>query len=184
MIILVIGDRHYDSPRPIWAMLQGLWEEDSIGFGSLSWEPFVVIEGGQKKLIPGTSDYTGADYHAAQWAKNCHLHGPYLTPEQWKTHDEPTHPGISFKAWGAIYGNLIQPVVHHSHPADWNKYGKVAGPIRNSEMLKLHPDIDLVLAFHDDLSESKGTRDMVHKAQKAGIEVWVTSRRLPRITLL
>lgn len=46
-----------------------------------------------------------------------------------------------------------------SFPADWDTFGKSAGPIRNREMLCEEPD--LVLAFHDDLEKSKGTRDMV-----------------------
>ena len=44
-------------------------------------------------------------------------------------------------------------------PADWKKYGKSAGPIRNREMLKMDPDI--VLIFHDDPKNSKGTKDCV-----------------------
>jgi hypothetical protein len=30
---------------------------------------------------------------------------------------------------------------------------------------------DLVLAFHDDISKSKGTRNMVDQAMKAGVKV-------------
>jgi len=56
------------------------------------------------------------------------------------------------------------------YPADWNRYGLAAGPIRNQEMLdKERPD--LVLAFHPDLSMSKGTRDMVQRAKNAGVTV-------------
>lgn len=55
------------------------------------------------------------------------------------------------------------------HPADWVKYGRPAGPIRNREMLAAGPDI--VLAFHPNLDKSKGTKDMVTIAQKAGIPV-------------
>lgn len=184
MKVLVTGSRFYDDARPIWATLQGLWEEDATGFGSLYWTPFVLVEGGQKRYEQDTGVTTGADYHAAQWAKNSPLHGPCLTPEQWDMCDEPNHPGISPADYGAIYGNLTQPVVHYSHPADWQKYNKAAGPVRNGEMLKLHPDINLVLAFHDDIDSSRGTADMVARAQKADIEVWLTSRRLPRVTLL
>jgi hypothetical protein len=36
-------------------------------------------------------------------------------------------------------------------------------------MLDLKPDI--VLAFHENLSESKGTKDMIKKAEKKGYEV-------------
>ena len=42
-------------------------------------------------------------------------------------------------------------------PADWKRFGRSAGPIRNREMLAQRPD--LVLAFHNCLSESKGTKD-------------------------
>ena len=55
--------------------------------------------------------------------------------------------------------------------ADWDRYGNKAGPIRNSAMLKLGPDV--VWAFHDDLDRSKGTLDMVRKACRKGIPVAV-----------
>ena len=55
-------------------------------------------------------------------------------------------------------------------PADWNKYGKAAGPIRNQQMLD-EGKPDLVLAFHNDIRNSKGTLDMISRANKAGIEV-------------
>lgn len=50
--------------------------------------------------------------------------------------------------------------------ADWKKYGKAAGPIRNMEMLsKGKPD--LVVAFPG----GRGTQNMVALARKAGVEV-------------
>ena len=59
--------------------------------------------------------------------------------------------------------------------AEWDKYGKKAGGIRNSIMLAMKPD--LVLAFSNDLSNDKGTRDTVNKATKKGIKVlWVRSK--------
>lgn len=57
-----------------------------------------------------------------------------------------------------------------TYPANWNKYKKGAGPIRNSLMLKENK-IDIVLAFHNHLGESKGTKDMVTKALEMGIKV-------------
>jgi hypothetical protein len=57
------------------------------------------------------------------------------------------------------------------YPAEWDTYGNAAGPIRNQQMLDENPDIGLVLAFHDDLASSKGTKDMVKRARKAGIPV-------------
>lgn len=63
------------------------------------------------------------------------------------------------------------------YPADWDGLGKKAGPIRNSEMLKEEPDV--VWAFHDQIENSKGTRDMCDKAHKAGLPVYVVSRYKP-----
>jgi hypothetical protein len=55
--------------------------------------------------------------------------------------------------------------------ADWKRYGRAAGPKRNQQMLDENPN--LVLAFHPNINESKGTKDMVNRARKAGIEVLV-----------
>jgi hypothetical protein len=54
--------------------------------------------------------------------------------------------------------------------AKWEKYGDAAGPIRNQEMLDLYKP-ELVVAFHNDIEHSKGTKNMVTKATNAGIEV-------------
>lgn len=52
--------------------------------------------------------------------------------------------------------------------AKWGKHGRSAGPRRNREMLdKGKPDI--VIAFHDNIEESKGTKDMIDKTRKRGI---------------
>jgi len=55
-------------------------------------------------------------------------------------------------------------------PADWNKYGRSAGPIRNSEMLK-RGNPDCVIAFRG--PNSRGTQNMIDQSKKAGIEVVV-----------
>lgn len=57
------------------------------------------------------------------------------------------------------------------YPANWNKYGRAAGPIRNKKMLD--SGLDRVLAFHHDLDQSKGTANMVKIATKAGVPVEV-----------
>jgi len=57
-----------------------------------------------------------------------------------------------------------------AYPANWKVYGKGAGPIRNQQMLDENPDIDLVLAFHNGIEHSKGTKDMVQRADKKGIK--------------
>lgn len=56
-------------------------------------------------------------------------------------------------------------------PAAWKKYGKAAGPIRNMKMLGTGPI--LVIAFHDDITNSKGTKHIVREARKQKIDVEV-----------
>ena len=56
-----------------------------------------------------------------------------------------------------------------SVPADWKTYRNAAGPIRNSQMLKLSPDY--VIAF----SGGRGTANMVQQAIKAGVQVITVS---------
>lgn len=57
-------------------------------------------------------------------------------------------------------------------PADWERHGKAAGPIRNRSMLMLRPH--MVLAFVDKpLQESRGTWNMVKIAREAGIHTRV-----------
>jgi len=55
--------------------------------------------------------------------------------------------------------------------ANWSKYGRAAGPIRNDEMLKENPN--LVIAFHSHLEQSKGTADTIKKALAKNIPVWL-----------
>jgi hypothetical protein len=52
-----------------------------------------------------------------------------------------------------------------SHPADWGKHGKAAGPIRNQEMLD--SGVDILIAFPG----GRGTADMTRRALAAGVKV-------------
>ena len=62
--------------------------------------------------------------------------------------------------WGRKSGVRVHPV-----PAQWKKYGRRAGPIRNQNMLGQSPD--LVVAFPG----GRGTADMIRRAKAAGVEV-------------
>lgn len=55
--------------------------------------------------------------------------------------------------------------------AEWSVYGKAAGPKRNQKMIEEKPD--LVIAFHDDIENSKGTKDMVTRAKENNVKVIV-----------
>jgi hypothetical protein len=69
-------------------------------------------------------------------------------------------------------------IEHLRFPADWKRYGRGAGPVRNRQMLNEgHPS--LVFAFHNDLDASKGTRDMVECARQAGVLVRVFASSSP-----
>lgn len=56
------------------------------------------------------------------------------------------------------------------YPADWARYGRAAGPIRNKFQYD-EEQPDLVLAFHDNMINSKGTLHMVLYAAKQGCKV-------------
>ena len=53
----------------------------------------------------------------------------------------------------------------HTFPADWTRFGRAAGPLRNQQMVDQHPDY--VAAFP--LDDSRGTWDAVRRAKSAGI---------------
>jgi hypothetical protein len=68
------------------------------------------------------------------------------------------------------------------YPADWNKYGKGAGPVRNKQMLNrlMEKKSSIVYAFfYGDPSASKGTANMVSQCQSNGIEPIV--KVVPRV---
>jgi len=60
------------------------------------------------------------------------------------------------------------------YPAEWKKYGKAAGPIRNRVMLT-EGKPDLVVAFHTEIEKSKGTKNMLEIAEKAGVNTILVS---------
>ena len=100
-----------------------------------------------------------------------------LVREELKKH-LPIDCVIEGEAWGAdTIGRQIAESMGIdvlAFPANWSKYGRAAGPIRNKQMLTRGKPT-LVLAFHNDLENSKGTKDMVRQARKAGVEVIVIS---------
>lgn len=54
------------------------------------------------------------------------------------------------------------------HPADWERHGKAAGPIRNAEMAEV---ADALIAFWD--GQSRGTKSMIDLAKRKGLQVAV-----------
>lgn len=68
----------------------------------------------------------------------------------------------------ADYAYSLGFEVEH-YPADWKRYGKKAGIIRNLEMLDARPN--LVFAFWD--GKSRGTKHVIDEARKRRIHVEV-----------
>lgn len=62
--------------------------------------------------------------------------------------------------WCRTFGVAVDP-----HPADWKRYGRAAGPIRNREMV--NAGADLVIAFPG----GDGTADCVRAAYDADLTV-------------
>jgi hypothetical protein len=69
--------------------------------------------------------------------------------------------------WVGTIGRMDSHIKVEEHPADWARYGNVAGHKRNQEMLDT--GIDLVLAFQVD--KSPGTKGCVKMAKRMDIPV-------------
>lgn len=73
---------------------------------------------------------------------------------------------------GGMHGWSVVPM-----PAQWNAHGKLAGPMRNQRMADVAGRLRQVgyevsvLAFHDDLDGSKGTKGMVRIARDESFPV-------------
>lgn len=63
----------------------------------------------------------------------------------------------------ALWESFGRPT--EAHPADWDRHGKAAGPLRNQEMVD--SGIDLLIAFPG----GRGTADMRRRAEAAGVRV-------------
>ena len=74
---------------------------------------------------------------------------------------------LAAEVWYELWGDgFTKPYL-----AEWARYGKSAGAIRNRKMLSENPDIELVVAFNENISASKGTLDMIQQAIRAGIPI-------------
>lgn len=70
---------------------------------------------------------------------------------------------------GRRWGVDVIPV-----PAQWNRYGRGAGPMRNQQMLDEHPDIEQVWAFRSQ-GKSNGTDDMVSRGKASGVPTYIVT---------
>lgn len=126
MRVLICGDRDWNDPDIIDAIVRGLHE-------------IAITKDKELEVVEGKA--RGADRMAESSAYNVerNIHGELGFSPRIKVLD---------------------------FPAKWDEFGNAAGPIRNREMLKADPDV--IIAFHSDISASKGTKDMINIAVEAG----------------
>jgi YspA, cpYpsA-related SLOG family len=60
-----------------------------------------------------------------------------------------------------------------AYPAAWDQYGDGAGPMRNRQMLDENPDVEFIIAFHDDIENSAGTKHMCSYALIKGKKAFI-----------
>ena len=111
-----------------------------VSLDAVASEIDLIIEGGCRVYVP---DVVGGGHPSGR------LVNPYVSAD------------LFAHQWAE---ERRKPVI--SHFADWDSFGKAAGPIRNKEMLEQwNPDV--VIAFPG----GKGTRNMVKQAKARGIRV-------------
>ena len=62
----------------------------------------------------------------------------------------------------------INNIPVHVFPADWSKYGKSAGPIRNKQMAEY---ADALIAIWDGIS--RGTKHMIETAESMNLKIYI-----------
>jgi hypothetical protein len=113
-------------------------------------------------LVCGSRDWTDREF------LNRHLDWVFdRTPVSVVIEGEARGADLMAADWAVSHGIPVE-----RYPADWEHYGKAAGPVRNQLMLDVGKP-EYVVAFTPDLGSSKGTADMVRRARKAGLPVLI-----------
>lgn len=148
MRVLVCGSRSFEDEMTVWDVLNGIYQMQACGWLTVVAEPLIIIEGLAR----------GADLCAANWVRNCPLHGDVV--------DLSTYDLATFDD-----GGNGMPVALIEFPAQWSAWGPKAGYIRNRQMLE-EGKPDVVWAFVDKpLPSSRGTAMMCKIAREAGVPV-------------
>lgn len=93
---------------------------------------------------------TGVDTAAQQWVD--------LPGQQWNT-------GVKGRGGAKEVERLV---IAERHPAEWERYQKWAGPLRNQKMVSAGADA----CFAWPADDSRGTYDCMARAYRADIPVW------------
>jgi hypothetical protein len=173
--VLVCGSRDYTDKETLWAAL----DEFHTSIARIT----VLIEG----------EAPGADTLAKEWYEerkgidhltHTAINGYELLAGcscgwEWGPFDVEDSRDLSARKLHIIQNTgvkdalEVRAMVLEPYPADWKRYGNAAGAIRNTQML-VEGKPDIVLAFPTGrLSITKGTKNMVQQARKAGVRTIV-----------
>lgn len=111
--------------------------------------PWRVLVTGSRNLTDGTLVWDALDAELAERGEIIVVHGGARGADQ------------AADAWAFSTNNASE-----THPANWG-LGKIAGHIRNQEMVNLGADVCLAFPMFG----SRGTWDCVRRAEHAGIPV-------------
>lgn len=67
----------------------------------------------------------------------------------------------------------LKTILYPVFSNDWKELGKKAGSLRNQKMINNNPDIKIGLIFHENLENSKGTKDMIKRLEKENIRYYI-----------
>jgi hypothetical protein len=127
-------------------------------------DSFRVLVTGSRSTSPQEARYVHKilqDVHVADILKNGHR-------EMVVIQGECPYGGVDREA--KLWAEDGRVAVHsEGYPADWDRHGKAAGPIRNAYMVSL--GADLCVAFP--AATSRGTWDCIRRASGAGIPVHI-----------
>ena len=119
-----------------------------------------------KILICGDRNWTNYEYMKREFESLKTEFGEFIVIQGWARGADQMAEGLArefeFKSIG--------------FPARWDLYGRAAGPKRKQQMLD-EGKPDLVIRFHPYIENSKGTKDMIRRADQAGIPTRVITGR-------
>jgi hypothetical protein len=122
-----------------------------------------VLVTGSRDWSDGKTLYDALSYTYLDWKKSNPSGGEEFIVVHGAARGADTIAG----SWVKAMARADAHITVETHPADWAKYGNVAGHKRNQEMLDT--GIDLVLAFQ--VNNSPGTKGCIRMARKMSIPV-------------
>jgi len=107
--------------------------------------------------------FGGRDFNDVEMLRQAMYRFPDILTSEFVNGMCPTGADLLAREYARSRGRKV-----HEFPADWDKYGKAAGPRRNAEMAKFG---SVGIGFWD--GKSAGTKNMIMHALQNGCELHV-----------